>query len=210
MSVLYISGEPNWPGQPVPDFAGQLALRTCATVMCCRYRDVFPAALDDVAEAYRYGLASGQVVVAGDRLGASLAAALLIRLRDEGTDSPPCAVLVSALLDLTLQAPSLGLNAAADPKVDVAGLRRLIGRYAGTTPLTDPMLSPLRANLHGLPPIQLHVAGNDILLDDSVAFAGRAARSGVSVDLRVRPNLASVRADAAQAIAAFIDTRTRS
>lgn len=209
-TILYVSGDPTRSGQVVPDFAGQLALNTGATVLCCRYREDFPAALDDVAEAYRYGRASGQVVIAGDRLGASLAAALLIRLRDERSDSPPCAVLVSALLDLTLQAPSLGLNAAAEPQVDVAELRRLIDSYAGTTPLTEPSLSPLRANLHGLPPIQLHAAGNDILIDDSVAFAGRAARSGVSVDLRVRPTLASLRAGAAQSIAAFIDARTRS
>ena len=176
--------------------------------MCCRYRDSFPAALDDVAEAYRSSQAIGQVAIIGERLGAALAAALLVGLRDEGTGLPRCAALVSALLDLSMHAPSLRLNAAADPEVDVAELRRQVVRHAGTTPLTDPLLSPLHANLHGLPPIQLLTAGNDVLLDDSVAFAARAARSGMTVDLRVRPTAASLRADGGPDMAAFIWTWT--
>jgi acetyl esterase/lipase len=207
-TILYLSGTAAGPGKAALELAGQLALRTGAAVVCCRHRPTFPAALDDVAEAYRYSQATGQVAIAGDRLGAGLAAALLLHLRDKGTGLPQCAVFVSALLDLTMQAPSLRINAAADPAVDATELRRQAARYAGATPLTDPLLSPLRANLHGLPPIQLLTAGNDVLLDDSVAFAARAARSGVSVDLRVRPTGASLRAHTAPDMAGFIWTWT--
>jgi len=207
-AILYLSGADAGPGKAALELAGQLALRTGAAVVCCRYRPAFPAALDDVTEAYRYSQATGQVAIAGERLGAALAAALLLRLRDEGTGLPQCAVLVSALLDFTMEAASLRINAAADPAIDAAELRRQAARYAGATPLTDPLLSPLRANLHGLPPIQLLTAGNDVLLDDSVAFAGRAARSGVTVDLRVRPAGASLRAHAVPDMAGFIWTWT--
>ncbi|HET9972491.1 MAG TPA: alpha/beta hydrolase fold domain-containing protein [Streptosporangiaceae bacterium] len=106
------------------------------------------------AEEYLYGvesLGSGPVVVAGERLGAGLAAALLIRLRDAGARLPHGAVLVSALLDLSLEAPSLLLNEAADPTFQLAELRRHAARYAAGTAPTDPLLSPLHANLHGLP-----------------------------------------------------------
>jgi len=161
------------------------------------------SALVDVHAGYRYSQAAGPVVVAGERLGAGLAAALLARLRDAGDPLPRCAVLVSALLDLTMQAPSLLLNAAADPAFRVTELRRRVLRYAAGRELTDPRLSPLHANLHGLPPVQLLVAGNDLLLDDSLAFAARAARSGVTVDLRVRPDAASLRAEVGTAMAAF-------
>jgi acetyl esterase/lipase len=147
------------------------------------------------------------VVVAGERLGAGLAAALLIRLRDAGAGLPVGAVLTSALLDLTLQAPSLLLNQAADPAFLAAELRRQVARYAAGTALTDPLLSPLRANLHGLPPIQLLAAGNDVLLDDSLAFTTRAARSGVTVHLQVRSDQAGLRAALAPAMAAFIGER---
>jgi acetyl esterase/lipase len=206
MVILYLHGDRYLSSTPESalSLAGRLALRTGATVVCSRYRCAFPAALDDVQAAYCYSQAGGPVVVAGERLGAGLAAALLVRLRDAGAALPRSAVLVSALLDLTMRAPSLLLNGAADPTFRVAELRRRVARYAAGTALTNPLLSPLHANLHGLPPVQLLAAGNDAQLDDSLAFAARAARSGVPVDLRVRPDAASLHAEIVTAMAAFI------
>ena len=209
MVILYLHGDRYLAGSPESalGLAGQLALRTGAAVVCPGYRCAFPAALKDAYAGYRYSRetgGSGPVVVAGERLGAGLAAALLIRLRDAGADLPPCAILTSALLDLTLQAPSLQLNEAADPTFRAAELRRRVAGYAAGAALTDPLLSPLHANLHGLPPIQLLAAGNDVLLDDSLAFATRAARSGVTVDLRVRSEEAGLVTGLASAMAAFI------
>ncbi|GAA0998147.1 hypothetical protein GCM10009555_096950 [Acrocarpospora macrocephala] len=209
-TVIYLHGNRDMSGAPEPglDFAGRLALRTGAAVLCPRYRPEFPAALDDVHVAYDHSRAMAPVVVVGERLGAGLAAALLIRLRDLGVAPPRCAVLVSALLDLTLGAPSLLLNAGADSTFDVAELQRQVTRYAGGTPPTDPLLSPLYANLHGLPPIQLLAAGNDPLLDDSLAFAARAARAAVPVDLRVRPDGGALRARTVMDLAVFAETWT--
>ena len=217
--LLYLHGDRYLAGAPEAalGLAGHLALRTGATVVCPRYRCAFPDAargrarrvpLQPGGQRVRGARGAGPGVVAGERLGAGLAAALLIRLRDAGADLPPGAVLTSALLDLTLEAPSLLLNQAADPTFRVAELRRRVARYAAGTAPTDPLLSPLHANLHGLPPIQLLAAGNDVLLDDSLAFATRAARSGVTVDLRVRSDEAGLRAGLAPAMAAFIGERT--
>lgn len=209
--ILYLHGDRHLSGSPEEALghAESLALRTGSVVVCSRYRSAFPAALDDVHAAYGYCQAGGPVAVAGNRLGAGLAAALLVRLRDMGAEQPQCAVLISALLDLTLDAPSLMLNARADPTFDVTELRRRAERYAAGTAPTNPLLSPLHANLHGLPPVQLLVAGSDPLLDDSLAFAARAARSGVTVDLRVRPDAASLRPEAGMDIADFIQTWTQ-
>lgn len=207
--VVYLHGDRYLASAPESalGLAGYLATRTGATVVCPRYRCAFPDALEDAHAGYRYGVESlgpGAVVVAGERLGAGLAAALLVRLRDAGARLPHGAILVSALLDLSLEAPSLLLNEAADPTFRLAELRRHAARYAAGTGPTDPLLSPLHANLHGLPPIQLLVAGNDVLVDDSLAFATRAARSGVTVDLRVRSDEAELRAGLGLAMAAFI------
>ena len=207
--ILYLHGDRYLSGAPeaAVDLAGHLALRTRAAVVCPRYRPSFPDALDDVQAAYDRCQVSGPVVVAGERLGAGLAAALLIRLRDAGAALPRCAVLVSALLDQTLEAPSLLRNAAADPGFDLAEFRRQVAGYAAGTAPADPLLSPLYANLHGLPPVQLQVAGTDVLLDDSLAFAARAARSGVTVDLRVQPDQASLRTETVAAMAGFAAAR---
>jgi acetyl esterase/lipase len=210
MVILYLHGDRYLSGAPESalGLAGHLALRTGATVVCSRYRGAFPAALEDVHSGYIYSQAAGPVVLAGERLGAGLAAALLVRLRDAGAALPRCAILVSALLDLTMRAPSLLLNGAADPTFRVSELRRRVARYAAGTASTDPLLSPLYANLHGLPPVQLLAAGNDVLLDDSLAFAARAARSGVTVDLRVRPDAASLHTEIATTMAEFIEEWT--
>ena len=204
--VLYLPGDRRLSGvlEPAPGLVEQLALRTGSVVVRPRHRTAFPAALEDVHSAYDYCRDLGPVAVVGERQGAGLAAALLLRLRDLGEPSPLCGVLVSALLDLTMQSPSLALNATADPTFDVVELGRWARRYAAGTAPTNPLLSPLLANLHGLPPIQLLVAGTDPLLDDSVEFANRAARSGVTVDLHVRPDAAALRAEALTAMAAFI------
>lgn len=217
--VVYLHGDRYLTSAPESalGLAWHLAARTGATVVCPRYRCAFPHALEDAHAGYRYSRESagpagpagpGLVVVAGERLGAGLAAALLIRLRDAGDDLPHGAVLVSALLDLSLEAPSLLLNEAVDPTFRLAELRRRAARYAAGTAPTDPLLSPLHANLHGLPPIQLLAAGNDVLIDDSLAFATRAARSGVTVDLRVRSDEAELRAGLTPALAAFVGERT--
>jgi acetyl esterase/lipase len=207
--VLYVHGDRHLSGsvEAALDSAGRLAARTGDTVVCARYRAAFPAALDDVQAAYTGCGSTGPVAVAGEGIGAGLVAALLVRLRDSGAPMPRRAVLVSALLDLSLQAASLQLNAAADPGFDLAELRRRVAGYAGGTAPTDPLLSPLFANLHGLPPVQLLVAGTDPLLDDSLAFAARGARSGVTVDLRVKPDAASLAAAAVPTMAAFIVER---
>jgi acetyl esterase/lipase len=204
--VLYLHGDRHLSCTPEAalDLAGRLALWTDAVVVCARYGGTFPDALDDVHAAYDYCESKGPVAVAGERLGAGLAASLLVRLRDLGAPPPLCGVLDSALLDLTLDSPSLLLNAAADPAFDVSELRRRCAHYAAGTSPTDPLLSPLHANLHGLPPVQLFAAGTDPLLDDSLGFATRAAHSGVTVDLRIRPDATSLHPETVTAMGDFI------
>jgi monoterpene epsilon-lactone hydrolase len=202
--ILYVPAGPAAGIEPGLGPAIRLAETTNSVVVCCRYRSTFPAALRDVLDGYRYCRDAGPVVVAGERMGAGLATALLVRLRDSGTELPQCAVLTSALLDMTMGARSLHLHAGKDCRVDVAELRRLVAQYAGGAPLTDPYLSPLYANLHGLTPVQLLVAGTDPLLDDSLAFATRAAQSGVTVDLRVWPDSAGLEAARGAAVTGFI------
>ncbi|GGV28741.1 hypothetical protein GCM10010182_59600 [Actinomadura cremea] len=204
--VLYAHGGLSLPAErePALETASRLALRSRARVLCVRHGPAHPAALEDVHAAYRFARSLGPVVVVGRRLGAGLVTALLLRLRDRGAAMPECGVLISGLLDLTLQGPSLLLNANSDPDFDLADLRLRAAEHAAGTALDDPLVSPLFGNVHGLPPIRLLVAGNDPLLDDSLAFAARAARSGVTVDLQVRSDAAALQRAAVPETAAFI------
>ncbi|MET9830810.1 alpha/beta hydrolase fold domain-containing protein [Streptomyces sp. NPDC006385] len=186
-TVLYLHGDPRLAGTPqdVLPTARELTRLTGHAVVCARYRPRFPEALDDVYAAWEHCHGRGPVAVAGKRLGGALAAGLLLRLRDEDAAPPSCAVLCSPVLDFTLDAPSLLLNAAADRTVDAETLRIRAAAYAGTVSRGHPLLSPLHGNLHGLPPLQLHAAGTEVLLDDTLSFATRAAHSGVAVDARI-------------------------
>ena len=204
MVILYVGGNPEAAPPSTLEKAERLARLTGASVVCPRYRCAFPAAFEDVRAAYRHVKPLGPVSLVGERMGAGLSAALLVYLRDLGAPLPRRAVLVSALLDLTMRANSLLLNARTDPALDVTGLRELVADYAGGAALTNPLLSPLYANLHGLTPVQLQVAGTDPLLDDSLSFAARAARSGVAVELRVAPDAAGLAATMLDTTAEFI------
>jgi monoterpene epsilon-lactone hydrolase len=185
LAVLFLHDDRRFSGSPeiALDTAGQLSLRTGATVVCARYRPSFPSSLEDVQAAYHYSQAIGPVMLAAAGVGGGLAAALMIRLRDSGAALPGCAALASPLLDLSLQAQSLLFNAGANPSFDLDELRHRVERYTGGANPADPLVSPLHGNLHGLPPIQLLTAGTDPLLDDSLAFAARAARSSVAVEI---------------------------
>jgi acetyl esterase/lipase len=71
-------------------------------------------------------------------------------------------------------------------------LAQAAAAYAGDVPLTDPRISPLYADLAGLPPLLVHVGDAEVLRDDSVGFAERAAAAGTPVELYVGPNMVHV------------------
>ncbi|GAA4825108.1 alpha/beta hydrolase fold domain-containing protein [Streptomyces ziwulingensis] len=211
-TVLYVHGDSRLAGTPQDALptARELTRRTGQAVVCARYRPRFPQALEDVYAAWEHCHERGPVAVAGKRLGGALAAGLLLRLRDAGAPLPTCAVLTSPVLDFTLDAPSLFRNAAADRTVDAETLPLRVAAYAGTTPRDHPLLSPLHGNLHGLPPVQLHAAGTEVLLDDTLSFATRAAHSGIAVDMRVYEDLSAQGLKGLHAMAVFLRSWHRS
>jgi monoterpene epsilon-lactone hydrolase len=155
----------------------------------------FPAGLDDARRTYLDLLGNGadpdRTIVMGDSAGGGLAAALLLALRDGGDPLPAGAVLLSPWLDLTLEAPSITGVAAADPMLHEPSLARSAEAYAGTD-LRRPLVSPVFADLSGLPPMLILVGTAEILVDDSTTFARRAQEAGADVDLDVEEGLIHV------------------
>ncbi len=149
----------------------------------------FPAALEDTLAAYRFllseGLAPNRIAFAGDSAGANLVLVALLRLRDERKPLPAAAVCLSPPTDFTGASESLVSRASLDPMVNLESVARLCRAYVGNTPPDDPCVSPLFANLAGLPPVFIQVGSHEILYDDSVRFAQKAKRAGVDVRLEV-------------------------
>src|ERR1700757_4723492 len=109
----------------------------------------FPAALEDAVAAYRWlagRFDARRIAFLGDSAGGGLALATLYKLRDEGFALPAAAVAVSPWTDLALTGPSLQLNAAVDPMLDVAILPALVNGYLGGADPHNQYASPLYGN----------------------------------------------------------------
>jgi acetyl esterase/lipase len=174
-------------------FLAQLARATGTRVLAVDYRlapeHPYPAALEDAVAAYRWALDAGyapsQVVVAGDSAGGGLALATVVALRDAGAPLPAGAVCLSPWLDLALTGASMRSNARVDPILSYEILDGYARLYASAHDRTSPLISPLYADLRGLPPLLIQVGTEEVLLDDAVRCADRAQAAGVAVTLEV-------------------------
>ena len=195
-SVLYLHGGGYTVGSRTTHraLAAHLAAAAGATVFVLDYRlapeDPFPAALEDAVDAYDDALlASGsrpeQLALAGDSAGGGLAIALALRIRDTGRPQPAALALASPWTDLTLADVA---DDRRDPMLTVDWLRSCAVRYAGVDRAL-PEVSPLRADLNGLPPMVVHGSADEILLPSIERFVERARSAGVRARYRRLPDL---------------------
>lgn len=149
----------------------------------------FPAALEDALKAYRWLIAQGvpaaHITVAGDSAGGGLTLALLLSLRDAGEAPPSGAALLSPWTDLTMSGWSHVTHRKRDPMLTTEGALLASHHYlAGASP-ANPLASPLYGHFDGLPPMLIHVGGNEILLDDSLRLAEKVRAAGVEIEIKV-------------------------
>jgi acetyl esterase/lipase len=151
----------------------------------------FPAALDDCLAAYRAlradGTPPGSIVVAGDSAGGTLALGVLIALRDAGEPPPAAAACIGAATDLA--GTGATFETARDPIVTPAFVRRMRALYIGAHDIRSPLISPLYADLRGLPPLLIQAGGDEMLLSDSERLAEAARAAGVDATLEIWPRM---------------------
>ncbi len=156
----------------------------------------FPAGLEDCIAAYEWlrqsGVEAKRIVVAGDSAGGNLTLALLVALRDTDLPLPAGAIALSPATDLAFTGESLRSRLHLDPIFSHGGSPRIIQDYITIHDPHDPLISPLYADLHGLPPILIHVGDHEVLLDDTVRFGERAAAAGVNIKVVVWPEMVHV------------------
>ena len=156
--------------------------------------DPFPAGLDDAVAVYRGLLESGfspeDIIISGDSAGGGLSAATLLALRHAGVPMPVAAVLLSPFLDVTGSGESATTRADRDPWFDINDLN-VVARYycPDEKQWRNPLVSPVFANVAGLPPMLIHVGDDEILLSDATRFADKLKAQGIDVELEIWPEM---------------------
>jgi monoterpene epsilon-lactone hydrolase len=149
----------------------------------------FPAALEDALASYRWLLSQGyepdKIAIVGDSAGGGLALATLIALRDAGEPLPAAGMLLSPWTDLTGTGETMKTVGWRDPVLNPKLGVKWAKFYIDDADPLNPLISPIYADLTGLPPLLIHVGTNEMLLDDSRVFAERAQKCGVTVDLDI-------------------------
>jgi epsilon-lactone hydrolase len=195
-AVLHLHGGAYTMGSPKTHrgLGATLSRTSRAPVLLPEYRlapeDVFPAALDDAVTAYRWlvdehGTDPSRIAVSGDSAGGGLALALMVRLRDEGRPLPACYVGLSPWTDLAGTGPSIQEMDGTDPWLSAAMVGPAARAYAGEAALDDPLVSPLYADLTGLPPMLVQVGSDEILRDDACRLVDRAREAGVDASVGI-------------------------
>ena len=199
-ALLYLHGGGYCVGSMVSHkpLASNLAAAAGIPALIVDYRmgpeHPFPAAVDDAVAGFRWlvgqGLAPERIAVAGDSAGGGLTLALLLALRDGDGPLPGAVACLSPWTDLTMGSASIDANAAGDPMLDRSRLQVYADWYLGPDgDPTHPLASPRHADLSGLPPLLIHAAEGEVLLDDARVVAEAVTASGGVVEYRTWPGV---------------------
>jgi epsilon-lactone hydrolase len=201
-AVLYLHGGGYVIGSPRSHrhLAAAIARAAGTAALLLDYRlapeHPFPAALEDAVAAFQWILARGiapeRIVVAGDSAGGGLTVATLLALRDRALPRPGGGVCISPWVDLTCSGATYVTRAAADPIVTRESVAMMAQAYAGGGDPKAPLVSPLYADLRGLPPLLVQVGSDEVLLDDALGLGERARAAGVDVTVEEWPAMIHV------------------
>jgi epsilon-lactone hydrolase len=180
--------------------ASQIARRTQAKVISVDYRlapeHPYPAAFDDALAAYEAllenGVAASDVAFAGDSAGGGLAIATMVNARDHGLAMPAAAFLMSPYVDLTLAGATMETKRDVDPLLNRELLQPRVADYVAGHDAGLALISPVFADLSGLPPLIIQAGSHEVLLDDAVRLARQAATADVEVRLEIIPRVPHV------------------
>jgi acetyl esterase/lipase len=200
--VLYFHGGVYVMGDAflAAGLASQVGRRTQARVISVDYRlapeHPYPAAVDDALAAYeallQNGIAPPDVVFAGESAGGGLAIATLVNARDHGLPLPAAAFVMSPYADLTLAGTTMETRRADDPLLSPEALRARVPDYTAGQDAALALISPVFADLSGLPPLIIQAGTHEVLLDDAIRLARQAAAADVQVTLDITPGVPHV------------------
>lgn len=196
-AVLYLHGGAYLVGSAggYRHLGSQLAGRLGIDFFAADYRlapeHPFPAAVEDALAVYKGLAALGKqrLALCGDSAGGGLALATLAAAQVAAADVPlplpRAAALLSPWTDLKMASPSLEEQAALDFLLTPRALAQGAAHYLHGRDARDPQASPIYGEFQHLPPLQIHVGTDELLLDDARRYAAQAQAAGIAADLHV-------------------------
>jgi monoterpene epsilon-lactone hydrolase len=151
----------------------------------------FPAAVEDVVAVYKELLKAyspHHIGIFGTSAGAILTAEVAVRLKQLGLPEPAALGIFSGLADFSRPGDArqlFTLNGLPGRLEPVDPNRLPDDQYVGKTDRKDPVLSPIFADLHGMPPSLLVTSTRDLLLSDTAIFHRALLRAGDDAQLVV-------------------------
>jgi monoterpene epsilon-lactone hydrolase len=190
----FIMGSPNSHRELTVTLGQLTKMRVLSLNYCLAPEHQYPAQLKDCIAAYRWLLSKGinpkNIVVAGDSAGGCLALTTLVKLRDDKTPLPVGAVCLSPVTDMAIGGRQDSLarayweNAATDPLLADIGLFWWTPAYLGGADTSDPLVSPIYADLKGLPPLLVQASTCEMLFSGCQGLVDRAKAAGVNATLQ--------------------------
>lgn len=171
------------------NITGRLAAITQMRVVAINYRKApehpFPTPIEDALMAYEFLLENGyrpeNIMFAGDSAGGNLTLATMIAIKEREYPMPRAGICLSPWTDLTGSGDSMHSNRDKDPMIPAHQVQQAARAYCGDADPADPRISPIFADLRGLPKLLVHVGDTEVLRDDAHRLVNRARSHGVDV-----------------------------
>lgn len=193
--VVYLHGGGHIAGSAYGyrHLAGAIAVAAQASVVVVDYRlapeNPFPAALEDAVNAYTWlldtGTDPGRITIAGDSSGGGLVMSLLLDAKGRGLPMPAAAALLCPWVDLSARMLRPPQESPVVFRPEFA--RQFAAAYLGGAVPDNPLVDPLHADLAGLPPLLVHAASGDSVVQEAQVLTERAAAAGVDARITIFP-----------------------
>lgn len=188
--VLFLHGGGYVTGSPTSHrhLAARLAADLGGTVFVLDYRLApeapFPSAAQDCLAAYAE-LADAPLSIVGDSAGGGLAFSTAVAARERRLPQPKALVALSPWVNLGCEHECYRLLAAADPVLSQKSVAWYAAHYLAGAAATDPVASPLFADLTGLPPTLIQIGDREVFFGDAVRMQIALISAGVDAELSV-------------------------